>query len=76
MEIPRHWRLKEQRYRLAGSTCPACGQPAFPPRPVCPHCRSKVVPNADERLTLLVSSVAIAALESHIRPAVTESMPG
>ena len=38
MEIPRHWRLKAQRYRLEGSACPVCGRPAFPPRPVCPHC--------------------------------------
>jgi len=38
MEIPRHWRLKDQRYRLEGSTCPNCGQPIFPHRPVCPHC--------------------------------------
>lgn len=38
MEIPRHWRLKAQRYRLEGSVCPTCGQPSFPPRPVCPYC--------------------------------------
>jgi len=41
MEIPRHWRLKAQRYRLEGSTCPNCGQPIFPHRPVCPHCIAK-----------------------------------
>ena len=38
MEIPRHWRLKAQRYRLEGSLCLVCGRLAFPPRPVCPHC--------------------------------------
>ena len=43
MEIPRHWRLKAQRYRLEGSTCPICGQLTFPPRPVCPHCTAKTV---------------------------------
>ncbi len=37
MEIPRHWRLKAQRYRLEGSICPTCGQLSFPPRPICPH---------------------------------------
>ena len=37
MEIPRHWRLKAQRYRLEGSICPICGQLAFPPRLVCSH---------------------------------------
>ena len=39
MEIPRHWRLKAQRYRLEGPTCPQCGQFIFPPRPVCTKCR-------------------------------------
>jgi hypothetical protein len=38
MEIPRHWRLKAQRYRLEGSTCPHCGQFMFLPRPVCSKC--------------------------------------
>ena len=38
MEIPRHWRLKAQRYRLEGSICPGCGEPMFPPRPVCTKC--------------------------------------
>ena len=37
MEVPRHWRLKDQRYRLEGSICPTCGQLNFPPRPVCSH---------------------------------------
>jgi uncharacterized OB-fold protein len=40
MEIPQHWRLKAQRYRLEGSICPICGQVNFPPRQVCPHHRS------------------------------------
>jgi hypothetical protein len=38
MEIPRHWRLKAQRYRLEGSACPTCGQVSFPPRPSCQYC--------------------------------------
>ncbi len=43
MEIPRHWRLKAQRYRLEGSSCPSCGEPMFPPRPVCAerHCTTR-----------------------------------
>jgi uncharacterized OB-fold protein len=32
------WRLKNQRYQMVGSTCPDCGEVAFPPREVCPHC--------------------------------------
>ena len=43
MEIPRHWRLRAQRYRLEGSFCPGCGKPAFPPRQVCPYCKDQPV---------------------------------
>jgi len=38
MEVPRHWRLKKQRYALVGETCPHCGAKIFPPRDVCPEC--------------------------------------
>lgn len=38
MEIPRHWRLKQQRYALVGEVCPHCEGKIFPPRDVCPHC--------------------------------------
>ena len=38
MEIPRHWRLKKQRYALVGEVCPHCEAKIFPPRDVCPHC--------------------------------------
>ncbi len=38
MEIPRNWRLKNQRYRLEGTTC-TCGYRSFPPRRICPKCR-------------------------------------
>ena len=41
MDMPRHWRLKEQRYNLVGTECLACGAKQFPPRPVCPDCNSK-----------------------------------
>jgi len=44
MDIPRHWRLKAQRYRLEGSVCPICGQPSFPPRPVCTHGIAQLMP--------------------------------
>jgi uncharacterized OB-fold protein len=36
--IPIMWRLKNQRYQMVGSACPDCGEVAFPPREVCPHC--------------------------------------
>jgi uncharacterized OB-fold protein len=38
MEIPRHWRLKDQRYKLVGEVCPHCQAKLFPPRDVCPEC--------------------------------------
>lgn len=41
MEIPRHWRLKKQRYGLVGEWCPHCDKPLFPPRDVCPNCGDK-----------------------------------
>ena len=44
-EIPRHWRLKAQRYRLVGETCPNCAKKIFPPRDVCPHCEDDAGPD-------------------------------
>lgn len=38
MEVPRHWRLRQQRYGLVGEVCPHCDAKLFPPRDVCPHC--------------------------------------
>ena len=38
MEVPRHWRLKKQRYGLVGEECPHCSFKIFPPRDVCPEC--------------------------------------
>jgi len=38
MEIPRHWRLRKQRYALQGEVCPHCEARIFPPRDVCPEC--------------------------------------
>lgn len=39
-EIPRHWRLKNQRYRLVGEVCNQ-GHKVFPPRDVCPDCHGE-----------------------------------
>lgn len=38
LEIPRHWRLSNQRYALVGEVCDRCGAHLFPPRDVCPEC--------------------------------------
>jgi uncharacterized OB-fold protein len=38
MDIPRHWRLKQQRYALVGEVCEHCDAKVFPPRDICPEC--------------------------------------
>jgi uncharacterized OB-fold protein len=48
MEIPTHWRLKAQRYRLEGAICPVCGRLTLPPRPVCPHCQGPALQVSSE----------------------------
>ncbi|HEX9387320.1 MAG TPA: zinc ribbon domain-containing protein [Anaerolineales bacterium] len=53
MEIPRHWRLKAQRYRLEGSVCPTCGRYFFPPRPVCHQCFTQAAQNTSWKLPVL-----------------------
>ncbi len=40
MELPRFHRLRGAYYRLEGSRCRGCGAVQFPPRRVCPGCRS------------------------------------
>jgi uncharacterized OB-fold protein len=41
MDLARNWRLKDQRYRLAGTICNNCGTKFFPPREVCTECKSR-----------------------------------
>ena len=38
MDIPRHWRLRKQRYGLVGEICEYCDAKVFPPRDICPEC--------------------------------------
>ncbi len=38
--IPEYWRGINARFRLEGSECVDCGQRTFPPRFVCPKCKS------------------------------------
>ncbi len=40
MEIPRHWRLTRERYRLTGEICLGCGEKIFPPRDLCLNCQT------------------------------------
>jgi uncharacterized OB-fold protein len=37
----RYWREIPQRYRLEANRCKKCGQKFFPPRMVCPECKSQ-----------------------------------
>lgn len=71
MEIPRHWRLKKQRYGLVGEVCPHCDHKIFPPRDVCPNCGGvtnevfKIVANAQSTedvssVLALVGSIPVA----------------
>jgi hypothetical protein len=78
MEIPRHWRLKGQRYRLEGSTCPACGQRIFPPRPICAkcHCAAQPVQIISWGLLGLPVSMNTIDVESRIKYGITERMIG
>jgi uncharacterized OB-fold protein len=61
MEIPRHWRLKAQRYRLVGSTCPVCGRLTFASRPVCTQCHCTAQQMSDRHLR----NLGIANIESY-----------
>lgn len=38
MEVPRNWRLRQQRYSLVGEICSHCNAKIFPPRDICPEC--------------------------------------
>lgn len=39
--VPMFWRLKKPKYILQGTKCITCNSKFFPPRPLCPDCRSK-----------------------------------
>ncbi len=43
MSLAKHWRLQDQRYKLIGGQCEACGAKLFPQRQVCPQCKSQRV---------------------------------
>ena len=45
MISPRYHREVPQRYRLEAGKCKQCGNISFPPRLVCPKCKSKTFEN-------------------------------
>jgi uncharacterized OB-fold protein len=63
MEIPRHWRLRKQRYSMVGGSCPSCDAKMFPARNVCPNCGYGVHTNAilTVQQALPVESVVVTA---------------
>jgi len=78
MEIPRHWRLKAQRYRLEGSTCRTCGQIIFPPRPICAqrHCTTHLTRITGWVFPVLPGSMNTTDIESRIKYGITERIIG
>ena len=63
MEIPRHWRLKQQRYRLIGSIDPETGEPEFPPR----HHPKKETIIFSSKLPLYTSNSCTVAQERELQ---------
>ncbi len=45
MSGPRYWREMPQRYRLEAVKCKKCGKVLFPPRLICPACKSRKFEN-------------------------------
>jgi hypothetical protein len=69
MEIPRHWRLKQQRYGLVGEVCSECDTKIFPPRDNCPECNHHIGPfNPD----LALARTRALAKKEHLK---TETSP-
>jgi uncharacterized OB-fold protein len=62
MEIPRHWRIRKQRYSMLGGSCPSCDAKMFPVRTVCPNCGygSLVTTSLTVQSTLPVKAVVNA----------------
>lgn len=76
MEIPLHWKLRGQRYRLEDSICPNFGQLMFLPRPVCAHCTARRARTVGEAVPVFLTSTDLTAMESHIRYQITERQIG
>ncbi len=47
LNIPSHWRLLPERYRLVGGYCENCGEKMFPKQKICPRCRSDKIREVD-----------------------------
>lgn len=40
MAVPVMWRTQKQRYSLQAEVCTECSSAVFPPRAVCPYCKT------------------------------------
>ncbi len=47
LNIPSHWRLLPERYRLIGGYCEECGYKTFPKQKICPKCGSKRIKSVE-----------------------------
>lgn len=64
MISPRYAREIPQRYRLEASKCKSCGKVSFPPRLVCPECKSREFENIkldDEGKILTYTIIRVAS---------------
>jgi len=59
MEIPRHWRIRKQRYQLAGEICNQCGTPMFPSRAVCPNCARRALQEVQVEAAIAIPEGAL-----------------
>lgn len=52
MAVPVMWRTQKQRYSLQAETCSHCSNAVFPPRAVCPYCKTPM------RVQIVLTDVA------------------
>ncbi len=55
----RNWREYPQRYRLEAAECKNCKKIVFPPRIICPECRSKEFSNKSLSLSGTIKSFTV-----------------
>ncbi len=65
MPSPRYWREIPGRYRLEGSRCRGCQAVAYPPRRICPACRSREF----EKVMLSLRGTVVTSTVVHVAPA-------
>jgi hypothetical protein len=75
MEIPRHWRLKAQRYRLKVQSARAAA-PQLPACPVCPYCAARPAVIAGWGPPVWPRPASSLDIKSPILYGITERIPG